>query len=399
MIIYPFSGPMKYFSISIFLLLFFLTKIDAQDKQDIFTFNGYLSGIQTVMFQDINDDWLPENLFHNRLNFSLYPVKNLKVNIQLRNRLIYGEKVRYTPGYADMIGKSDGWADLSFNIFTGDYYVLNSSIDRLWIQFTSGNFEATAGRQRINWGQTLVWNPNDIFNIYSYFDIDYIERPGSDGIRLKYYTSYTSSVELTAKIDSSKKITAAGLLHFSLRGYDLQLLGGVLEENDYVAGLGWSGNILNAGFRGEASYFHDIENFRDTTGMIMTSIGLDYTFKNSLLLQLEFLYSNKASMPMGGFLGYYTSALNVKSLAFTEYSLFASVNYPFTPLLQGTMAGMYFPKLDGFFAGPSMTYNMMENIDLALFLQYFSGELENPLTQVKKREDMTIVFLRIKWNF
>jgi len=355
--------------------------------------------MQTVMFQDINDDWLAENLFHNRLNISLYPLKNLSASVQLRNRLIYGEKVRYTPGYADMIGKGNGWVDLSFNIFTGDYYVLNTTIDRLWIQYTTGKFEATAGRQRINWGQTMVWNPNDIFNVYSYFDIDYIERPGSDALRLKYYTSYTSSIEVTAKIDSSKKITAAGLFHFNIRGYDIQFLGGILEENDFTAGIGWSGNILNAAFRGEMTYFHDIENFQDTSGLIMTAVGLDYSFKNSLLLQLEFLYSNKPFMPAGGFLSYYTSSMNVKSLAFTEYSLFASANYPFTPLLQGSIAGIYFPKLDGFFVGPSLTYNMMENTDLALFIQYFSGELENPVTQIKKREDITILFLRLRWNF
>lgn len=104
-------------------------------------------------------------------------------------------------------------------------------------------------------------------------------------------------------------------------------------------------------------------------------------------------------MPAGGFLSYYTSSMNVKSLAFTEYSLFASANYPFTPLLQGSIAGIYFPKLDGFFVGPSLTYNMMENTDLALFIQYFSGELENPVTQIKKREDITILFLRLRWNF
>jgi hypothetical protein len=390
---------MKHFRIPAFLLLFCSVEISAQDNPKVLTLNGYLSGMQTVMFQDINKDWLTENLFHNRLNFQLYPFKNLTASVQFRNRLIYGETVSNTPGYADMIGKSNGWADLSFNISSGDNYVLNTAIDRLWIQYTAGNFETTVGRQRINWGQTLVWNPNDIFNVYSYFDIDYIERPGSDAIRLKYYTGFTSSLELTAKIDSSEKITAAGLFHFNIRGYDFQFLGGILEEEDYVAGIGWSGNISNAGFRGEATYFHDIENFQDTTGLIMASAGLDYTFKNSLLWQLEFLYSNKPFIPSGGFMGYYNSPLNVKALAFTKYSLFTSVNYPFTPLLQGSFACMYFPKLKGFFAGPSVTYNMMENIDLSMFLQFFSGEMKDPLTLETNRENITIAFLRLRWNF
>ncbi|KPK85832.1 MAG: hypothetical protein AMS27_06490 [Bacteroides sp. SM23_62_1] len=390
---------MRHFRIPAFLLLFCFHNISGQDNLKVITLNGYLSGMQMVMFQDIDEDWMTENMFHNRLNLYFYPLKNFSASVQLRNRFIYGETVNNTPGYKDMINSSNGWADLSFNIFTGDYFVLNTAIDRLWIQYTAGNFEATAGRQRINWGQTLVWNPNDIFNVYSYFDIDYIERPGSDAIRLKYYTSYTSSIELTAKTDSSEKITAAGLFHFNIRGYDIQFLGGILEEKDLTAGLGWSGNISNAGFRGEVSYFHDIDNFKDTTGLIMVSTGMEYTFKNSLLWQIEFLYSNRPFMPDEGFLGYYTSPLNVKSLAFTKYSLFTSINYSFTPLFNCSFAGMYFPKLSGFFTGPSITYNMMENVDLSMFLQYFSGEMTDPLTLDKKREDITIAFLRLRWNF
>jgi hypothetical protein len=383
----------------IILLCLISTSISGQNETKPIVINGYLSGLQTIMFQKIDEEWTTENLFHNRLNINLYPIKNLTASAQFRTRLIYGETFKYYPGYTERIGSDDGWLDLSFNISSGKSYVLNTSIDRLFVQYTVGHFETTIGRQRINWGQTYVWNTNDIFNTYSYFDIDYIERPGSDAIRLKYYTGYTSSVELAAKIDSSDKVTAAGLVHFSLLGYDIQFLCGVLSEGDYLAGIGWSGNILNAGFRGEATYFHDIRSFRDTTGMIMLSTSLDYTFKNSLSLQGEFLYTNRPYVPAGGFLGYYTSPLNIKSLAFTEYSLFISLSYPFTPLFRGSFAGMYFPEMKGFFTGPSFTYNMMENIDLSLFLQYFSGEFENPLTSANTRENVMFSYLRLRWNF
>ena len=381
------------------LFLFFPVSLFAQDGQKKIELNGYLTGMQTVMFEDVDDNWISENLFHNRLNLFLYPINNLSASIQVRNRLIYGEMVESGPEYIDALDKDDGWLDLSFNLFSGKSYALNSTIDRLWVQYTAGNFVGTAGRQRINWGQSLVWNPNDLFNVYSYFDVDYVERPGSDAIRLQYYPGYTSTIELAAKIDSSNKVTTAGLFRFNVLGYDLQLIGGLLSEEDYVAGIGWSGNLWNAGFRGELSYFHDIDNFKDTSGVIIASAGLDYTFTNSLILQFEFLYSNKSYMPPGGFLDYYVSPMNVKSLAFTDYSFFASASYPITPLFQGSIAGMYFPDLKGAFAGPSLSYNMLENLDLSFFLQLFSAELEDSFTLKKQRQNITLAFLRLKWNF
>jgi len=389
---------MKFFK-RFLLILFFPVSLFAQDRQEKIELSGYLTGMQTVMFEDIQEDWIFENLLHNRLNLDLYPVKNLSASIQLRNRLIYGEMFESGPEYLNSIDNDIGWLDLSFNLFSGNSFALNSTIDRLWVQYTAGNFVGTAGRQRINWGQSLVWNPNDLFNVYSYFDVDYLERPGSDAIRLQYYPGYTSTIELAAKIDSSNKVTAAGLFRFSVLGYDLQFIGGVLSEEDIVAGLGWSGNIWDASFRGELSYFHDIDNFNDTSGVVIASAGLDYTFSNSLMLQVEFLYSNKSIMPPGGFLGYYASPMNVKSLAFTKYSIFASASYPITPLFQGSIAGMYFPDMKGAFAGPSLSYNMLENFDLSFFLQYFSAEMEHPFTLEKLRQNVTLAFLRLKWNF
>ena len=51
------------------------------------------------------------------------------------------------------------------------------------------------GRQRINWGVNLAWNPNDLFNAYSLIDFDYQERSGVDAIRFQYYTGEMSSIE------------------------------------------------------------------------------------------------------------------------------------------------------------------------------------------------------------
>lgn len=349
------------------------------------------------MFEKPHKPWTVDILFHNRLNFHVYGGDHFTGTLQLRNRLMFGETVRMVNGYKKSLGADIGWADLTSNLVSGDSYVLNSTIDRLWLQYSTDVFTATAGRQRINWGQTFVWNVNDIFNAYSYFDFDYEERPGSDALRLQIYPGYTSAIDIGVKIDSANKVTAAVLYRFNVLSYDIQFLGGVLQEEDFVGGLGWSGNIGGAGFRGEAGYFHPVDNPKDTSGMFMFSAGLDYAFSNSLMLQAEYLYADRTVS--SGFSDLYSGALTVKQLAFTEHSVFFSASYPITPLFTATAAAMYFPNLNGLFAGPSISYNLADNFDLAFFLQHFSGDQKGVAGTDTTRMQLSLLFLRLKWSF
>ena len=129
------------------------------------------------MFEKINGPWTIDNLFHNRLNFKAGYGSHLNASLEVRNRLLFGETVKYFPGYSQMIGQDRGWADFSWNLASDTSFILNTSIDRVFIDLNFGKFQATIGRQRINWGMNYVWNPNDIFNAYSFFDFDYVLRP------------------------------------------------------------------------------------------------------------------------------------------------------------------------------------------------------------------------------
>jgi hypothetical protein len=381
------------------LILTFPFSAKGQEKSNPFEFKGYLSGMQSAMFEDPSEDWIIDNLFHNRLNFFWYGGTHFNASIQFRNRLMYGETLKLIPGYIDNLGKENGLFDLSYNLLSGKSYVLNSTIDRVWFQYTTEGFSATLGRQRINWGQTFVWNVNDVFNVYSYFDFDYEERPGSDALRLQFYPNYTSTVEMAVKIDSTHRVTAAAMYRFNVFSYDIQLLAGMLSEEDYLGGIGWSGNIGGAGFRGEATYFHPKQNFSDTAGIFMSSVGIDYTFPNTLMLQGEYLYSSSPYTFSYGFLDYYSGPLSVKQLAFTEHTIFASGSYQITPLLFASLSGMYFPKMKGFFIGPNLSYNILSSLDLSFFLQYFNIEQDSIFTGDKSRQRITRWFLRLKWSF
>ncbi len=369
--------------------------------QDKISLTGYLSDMQTIY--RIPDQWLWENSLHNRLNLEVYPTDWLSGTLQVRNRAILGNTIRKFPGYAESMDGDQGWLDMSWvsDGTLGDSagYVFTSSVDRLWFQFTFANLEIKAGRQRINWGQTFVWNPNDIFNSYSYFEVDYPERPGSDALRISYYTGNASTLELAAKVDSAGRVTAATYFRFNTLGFDIQFLGGVYQEEDLILGAGWSGNIGSSAVRGELSYFRDLDQFRDTAGYLMTSIGFDYTFSNSLMIQLEGFYSAFArDLDVYSLMQFYSGNLDVKNLGFTPWSLFGNISYPLTPLFNGGFATIWYPEWKGVYLGPSLDLSLKRNFDLSLILQHFTAEFRDPAGK-PRRENNTFGFLRFKWSF
>ena len=381
------------------VLSFFIP--DYIHSQEKLTLSGYLSDMQSVY--RIPDHWLWENSFQDRFNLQAYPTDWLSGTIQIRSRIITGNTIRKFPGYAESLDGDQGWLDMAFvsdgNLGDSAGYVLATALDRLWLQFSFGNLEIKAGRQRINWGQTFVWNPNDIFNTYSYFEVDYPERPGSDALRIQYYTGNASTIELAAKIDSADRVTAAGYFRFNTLGFDVQLLGGIYQGDDIFLGTGWSGNVGPTAFRGELSYFRDLDHFRDTTGYFMVSTGFDYTFANSLWIQVEGLYSAFAKdLDVHSFLQFYSGTLDVKNLGFTEWSFFTSLSYPFTPLINGGVAGIYYPSWKGFYLGPSFTLSLNNTMDLSLIVQYFTAAFDNPFGD-PSRENNMFCFLKFKWSF
>ena len=383
---------------SIIIILLLSQNTIAQDtipKQKTWTLNGYVKYMQTISFQEIDGDWSTDNLIHNRLKFNWDINKNLNFKTHVRNRVFYGETVKVFPQYSEIINQESGFLDLSEILFKGNSIFMHSAIDRLFFDYTYKKMQITIGRQRINWGQTFVWNPNDLFNSASFFDFDYEEKPGSDAVRVQYYPTYSSRIDLVAKIDNNEKLTAAALYQFNKWNTDLQVIGGYFAETDYVLGSGFSGSLLKGGLRGELSYFHPKDNISDTTGIFVASLGYDYTFENSLMLQFEALYNGYGNKSGDFNLSQlYFSQMSPKNLALTEFSYLINATYPISPLLNGTVSAMYNPNNNSAFFGPSVSYSLKENLDLSIFSQYFISE--TPANQGGKGG---YLFWRLKWSF
>jgi hypothetical protein len=382
----------RHFFVMLLFSLIIHAAVSAQERQKFLTLNGYVSIMQSVMFDSLSGPFLNEYLIHNRLNFKGYVNENITFAAEFRNRLFMGDLVTPDHTYSDFIGTDYGTVDLSWNLLDEQSFFVNSTVDRLWVDLNYGKFQTRIGRQRINWGQTLVWNPNDIFNVYSYFDIDYPERPGSDAIRFQYYPDFSSAIEIAVKTDYLNQVTGAALYRFNKWGYDIQFLAGVFNSDDLVAGAGWSGELGSFSFRGEASWFHSARNFADSTGTGIITVGIDRSFRNNSTVQAQIMYCNNP-VNLSGFGELYTGNMSTKDIAFSEFSVFGSYSYPVTPLMNLSLSAMWFPDMNGYYAGPSFDFSMADNAALSIIWQHFENKVDGLRTRIN------IGFLRVKFSF
>jgi hypothetical protein len=325
--------------------------------------SGYASDMASAIVVSPGNEWMWQNLLHSRLNAGWQFATHWRVDAGLRTRLIAGNMGEKSPE-------------------------LRSTFDRLFLTFEKDKWKLQLGRQRVNWGQTFVWNPNDVFNTYSFFDFDYVERPGCDAFRTTYYHSPTASTELAASLDGSRRLTAALLHHWNSNKFDYQLMAGEYAESDLVVGGAWSGDFRGLNFRGEASLFRPLGSGRET--VVAASVGADYIFPNSLSLQGEVLYNNVGNATSSaGLMSLYSAPLSAKRLSICEWNIFTQASYPLTPRLNTSVSAMYFADIQFWYAGLTLDYSLVENLDLSLIAQFFTGD----------DMQITLPFARLKFSF
>jgi len=362
----------------------------AQQKMSL---NGYVSGLYTPIYLMSEDMLVNNGLIHNRLNFKYTPDNKWSFVTEIRNRAIFGNFSNLSPDYFSLLTQDNGWMNLSWNITKGNSYLLNSSVERLNFAYNDKKWSIVVGRQRINWSQTLMFNPNDIFNGYSFFDFDYPEKAGSDAVRLSYYPSEVSVVEVAAKLNRWGQPTAAALYRFNAGGWDLQALGGIMNEYDRVIGAGFSGEAGGVNLRGEASFFHSVQTGAPLKNTLVASLGADYIFKNSLSLSGTILYNQQPTGSNGNFLSLYNAPLSPKQLSITDWTACIQASYPITPLLTGGLAVVSFVDLPAFYLGPSIDYSLSDNLTFSAMVQLFTGGSKTT------SYNLGLGYLRLKYNF
>ena len=358
----------------LFLLSVVLDSVHTQSDN-----NWYLSGYFQANPVYINAElpqpfgtvnWMEYRL-QNRFNIRWSSRENFQLHAQMRTRFFAGDLVREIPDYALGIDTDDGLVNLSWLIADRNSWLLHYIPDRLYAQWNKDSWDIRIGRQRVNWGISMITNPNDLFNIYSFYDFDYRERPGSDAVRIQRHFGFGERIELAVSPASTiKNSIAAALYAFHWRDYDIQLISGYYRDRLAVGG-GWAGNLLAAGFKGEWMYFRDIEKIGDSrSSNIVGLVAADYMFSSGLFLLTEFLFNENGGRTAFLLL---SESLSADNPSFSKYQATIHLTYPVNPLLDISLATIWYPDDQAVFLSPGINWSVIENLDIQLIGQFFTG--------------------------
>ena len=379
-----------------FSFSFFSQEIKKNKWKEKVELSGFIKYMNTTSVVDL-DSLITDNLIHNRIRFKAYLSDKITTVFEMRNRIFYGEATRLNPYLGKQLEKDNGQVDLSFVSLDRNPLVIHSILDRAYMRYSEDNWELTVGRQRINWGVNLAFNPNDLFNAYSLVDFDYQERPGVDAVRFQYYGDDMSSFEGAVQIGNSLDSTViAGLWKFNKWKYDFQFLAANYFK-DIAIGTAWAGNIKNAGFKTEISYFQPKTKLFESNGALSLSTTLDYSFKKGIYINTSVLYNSSGiSQPLNSSNLFQTfiGDISAKSLMPSKWTYFGQVSGAFNPALNGSFAVFYMQGINLALFMPSIVYNINDDWELMLTAQSAFGELNTKFQSMGSG-----IFLRTMFSF
>lgn len=353
--------------------------------------NGYIKDLESIRFNGKFKDSYFGNIVHNRLNFKIMPSNKLIFTGEIRNRLFWNGDVNRIPNFESFLRNENEHFNLQKVWKIDKNLILHSNIERLNINYKIDQFNIKIGRQRVNWGITTNWNPNDIYNAYNFLDFDYEERSGIDGLNVEYTLNNTNGIEVVyAKTANTNGQIVAFKYYMNKFNYDIQFIGGTYK-NRLTAGLGWAGYIDDVGFKGEIQYFSP---YNEIKGHLNMALEGDYMFKDGWYLSTGFLYYNLGLSRAVSNENQINLRLSPENLMPTKWNLMLTVAKEINPLLSVNYSTIYSPGTNLLILYPSIQYNLITNLDLNFVYQSYFTQINTTFKSINHQ-----AFVRLKFSF
>jgi len=361
-----------------------------------YSYGGYVKILTQAGIPDTGDTtW--DHHAHLRLNFEYRWSEALSFNAGTRNRLFWGDNLD-VPGFDEQLAEDPGYVDLSSNWLEGEDALGNTTFDRLHLNWQYSVWEMRVGRQRVNWGMATLWNPNDLFNVYSIFDFDYEERPGSDAVLISHSPGYASRAEAVWEFDDDwDEVSLAGRYRFNLSGLDIQILGGK-KKTDLVVGAGFSGSLWGAGINGEVSHFdpykHEwdgIEQECSTVSTLETNYHL--SGRGNPVWKISVLHTSNPQDP-DNMLAYLAQPLTVKAISFSRWAAYGEAAFDINALSR-QIFGVAVYDDESWYVTATNTYSLADEWQLIFVWQHYDG----PSSSFFGEDPFEILAGSLRWSF
>jgi hypothetical protein len=182
------------------------------------------------------------------------------------------------------------------------------------------------------------------------------------------------------------------MYHFNKWNYDFQAFSGIYQKN-FTAGAGWAGNIKDAGFKGEISYFAPNQGKADSAS-VEASLSFDYAFKDGIYVMISGLYNKLGKDSLVNVTQLTASTLSAKNIFPFKYTLFSEVSYGFTPIFKASFGGMFSLSGNSLIILPTITYSIADNWVIDLVGQSFYSQQAGGYKSLGNS-----IYLRLKWGF
>ncbi|MDD9303879.1 MAG: hypothetical protein HUK40_16665 [Desulfobacter sp.] len=157
-------------------------------------------------------------------------------------------------------------------------------LDRALVSFSPAWGEFKIGRQALTWGHGFTFNPMDLFNPFAPTDLEREYKTGDDMALVRFPVGQTD-VELVyvARKDPDTGKTGAAensfgaKLHFFTNTIEMDIVV-TRHYEDYVAGVGATGNLGGAAYRWDVTATFLKENSRGKSAYISGVANLDYSW-------------------------------------------------------------------------------------------------------------------------
>ncbi len=259
-------------------------------------------------------------------------------------------------------------ADLDKVSVDNDHLYLKHSIHRAYVKYYQEKFQATIGKQSIDWGKMRFYSPLDVFNTLSPIDLDKDNRLGIDALNFNFSPEAFSGMNMVLAPGENYEKTSLGLnLTKKVSTYDLALIFASIKK-DEVLGLSFDGYLKDMGLRGEISQTRQ-DSHKD---FLRISLGADYNFTDKIYALLEhFFNGGHDDNDLSALTTSYRALQKILSLKKHLTSFFLKITL--TPLIQLNHSVIYDWDGKSTVYNPEMRYNIITNVDLAVGVQLFFG--------------------------